>query len=626
MAQPRTTVRRIKFIQSENKSYTVSWLCNGLGAESAAARIEETLRNELDGHADDILQFKSTSDHGASLSLKDIADLILQGCAHEHTELDDNGATLKVQLLVKKPKAPAAPRRGGSTTTDGATSDKIKAPQHVHSDQAAMFKKFWPRITETEKVYTETDNGEKKVHWEQSVFKGQMVKPSDKERGWGPVEEAIESLMMVKHGDHPHVTPATLSRSRTQIISNLHNTPIAAFHKREAGLEVAQAAKEKKVKAEEAAADKWHQKYGGIYERRTEENPPLPPELAALLHKATSGKGLGKVELVIIEKGKPGAQAETSQQQQQQQQQGIEALGNEDDNHLEEIEEDGGMVLSVPSPRQQQDTGAEALTPDQEFLVLGSCFEASEQDRKQQQEPKTSGSATAKSAAPAAAEQQPQHVQRRAQRLAAKAEARADANAMSAATEHGRSSTPKKQLNARAQQALDELMQQMSDGGLSPGMLAMMMGSKPGIREALSNHQSASMQQLRMGVDGRTLPQAETAEQRDRRLKGDRSAEVKVAKQLKGNKDKTAAVAGDGRSAGAATKGKIARKAAGGVGTGSGSNGAGRGKGKKGRGGGGGQNGGGGGRKRRAQEMEEEESEDEEEILADAEMGLSDEE
>jgi len=112
MAQPRTTVRRIKFIQSENKSYTVSWLCNGLGAESAAARIEETLRNELDGHADDILQFKSTSDHGASLSLKDIADLILQGCAHEHTELDDNGATLKVQLLVKKPKAPAAPRRG----------------------------------------------------------------------------------------------------------------------------------------------------------------------------------------------------------------------------------------------------------------------------------------------------------------------------------------------------------------------------------------------------------------------------------------------------------------------------------------------------------------------------------
>lgn len=48
--------------------------------------------------------------------------------------------------------------------------------------------------------------------------------------------------------------------------------------------------------------------------------------------------------------GKPGAQAETSQQQQQQQQQGIEALGNEDDNHLEEIEEDGGMVLSVPSP------------------------------------------------------------------------------------------------------------------------------------------------------------------------------------------------------------------------------------------------------------------------------------
>lgn len=65
-------------------------------------------------------------------------------------------------------------------------------------------------------MYTETDNGEKKVHWEQSVFKGQMVKPSDKERGWGPVEEAIESLMMVKHGDHPHVTPATLSRSRTQ--------------------------------------------------------------------------------------------------------------------------------------------------------------------------------------------------------------------------------------------------------------------------------------------------------------------------------------------------------------------------------------------------------------------------
>ena len=85
--------------------------------------------------------------------------------------------------------------------------------------------------------------------------------------------------------------------------------------------------------------------------------------------------------------------------------------------------------------------------------------------------------------------------------------------------------------------------------------------------EAVKNPESASFQQLREGVDGKKLPQAETAEQRARRLKGDREADAKAAK----NKRNKAAEGAGGKEADAAAGGR------GGGGRGRGGGGRGRG-------------------------------------------------
>jgi hypothetical protein len=66
-------------------------------------------------------------------------------------------------------------------------------------------------------VFNESAEGEqKKVNFETSVFKGQLVKPSDEQRRWPAVQESIQTLLLLKHGSHPDVTPSTISRSTTQ--------------------------------------------------------------------------------------------------------------------------------------------------------------------------------------------------------------------------------------------------------------------------------------------------------------------------------------------------------------------------------------------------------------------------
>ena len=103
--------KRVRFIGflCGDESIPVSWVYNGKDASSAASDIEELLRDHLSAGPGDTLQFKSTN--VALLKLVAIADLVLQGLAYEHTELDEETGTLKVNLLVKKARAPAQ-RRG----------------------------------------------------------------------------------------------------------------------------------------------------------------------------------------------------------------------------------------------------------------------------------------------------------------------------------------------------------------------------------------------------------------------------------------------------------------------------------------------------------------------------------
>ena len=137
--------------------------------------------------------------------------------------------------------------------------------------------------------------------------------------------------------------------------------------------------------------------------------------------------------------------------------------------------------------------------------------------------------------------------------------------------------------------------------------------------EATANPKSANMQQLREGLNGRTLPQAETAAQREKRLRGDTGAEGKAAKKVKQKKPAAAAVGGD-QSAGAEAGMKGRSKAAGG-------RGGGKGKGRGGSNGGGRGKGGPGGRKRKAKEFDGEGEgldTDHGEMIDDEAMGLSD--
>ena len=64
-------------------------------------------------------------------------------------------------------------------------------------------------------AYVESE-GTQQVDFKDSVYKGQFVKPSDKERRWEAVAEAIRSLLLAKYGDRPGVTAATLNRDFSQ--------------------------------------------------------------------------------------------------------------------------------------------------------------------------------------------------------------------------------------------------------------------------------------------------------------------------------------------------------------------------------------------------------------------------
>ena len=112
MAQPVAKVRLIQFIQNPTKSTSVSWLYARKPADYAATQIEKILRTDIGASPEDDIQFKSTSEHGGLLLLEGIADSILQGCAHEHTELDEGTAVLKVQLLLKRAKPASTSARG----------------------------------------------------------------------------------------------------------------------------------------------------------------------------------------------------------------------------------------------------------------------------------------------------------------------------------------------------------------------------------------------------------------------------------------------------------------------------------------------------------------------------------
>jgi len=594
-------VRYINFLCGD-QLIPVSWVYNGKDALYVASEIEDLLRTELSAGPGDTLQFKSTSGPGALLKLVSIADLVLEGRAHEHTELDEETGTLKVNLLVKKAKAPASRRGGSSTTTDSTSGTNCKLPPDVHKDLMDQIKAYWPRIGETQEVYNESE-GTKTLDWEKSVYKGQLVKPSDSARRWPPMEEAMQSFLLAKHGDKPNVTASTLNRNVSQIISNNYNTPVTRYYKQKAGITVSQPATEKRLQELETAAETWKKKYGGIYNRRTEEQAPLPNLLATQLHKVLNGQqGNGGLQLVKVEKTKtkpPGA-APGSDQQQQQRMETEEAEGRADS------EADDGLLLLDPDHQQQQqehDSGPDGSTPDQ----------PASRGKKGRQDPASDGSATA-TERPAVADKEKPQAQRRAARLADKASAKAEAEAKTAnaaAANRGSSGTPQRELNSRAQQALNELKRQIEEGGASPGMLALLLGNKPGLQEAVNHPSSASVQQLRQGLGGKKLPQAETAEQRERRLKGDREADAKAAKP-KRNK-----AAG---SAGGQNKGDAA---AGAKGRGRRSNSRGGGNGKDGGAKGGDATGGkgSGGRKRKAHEVEEEEelsqssiSEEEEEL------------
>jgi hypothetical protein len=117
-------VRLIKFVVSGRKSIPIAWTYAGRDAEYAATQIEKLLRTNLSARAEDTLQFHSTKEHGALLGLTDIAHLILQGSAHEHTELDEAESALNVQLVLKKGKAPAASKRGKFCRSIGALPPK----------------------------------------------------------------------------------------------------------------------------------------------------------------------------------------------------------------------------------------------------------------------------------------------------------------------------------------------------------------------------------------------------------------------------------------------------------------------------------------------------------------------
>lgn len=220
----------------------------------------------------------------------------------------------------------------------------------------------------------------------------------------------------------------------------------------------------------------------------------MPPGLATQLSNATSGKNVENVEIVIIQKGKgvapsdaPGAAAADSTQQQQM----TEAPGAAATGHQEDFEQDS-------DPQQQQDlVPEEAFTPDQEH---------SEPDKQQQQrEPRTRSSATATKPAAEGEQEQPQRRQRTAARLSAKAVAKAAdeaRTAAAAAVERGSKHTPKK-LGPKVLEAIKELKKEMNEGGLSPATLEMVLASKPGVLEATTDPKSASMQQLREGLNGR---------------------------------------------------------------------------------------------------------------------------
>jgi hypothetical protein len=120
------------------------------------------------------------------------------------------------------------------------------------------------------------------------------------------------------------------------------------------------------------------------------------------------------------------------------------------------------------------------------------------------------------------------------------------------------------------------------------------------VKEVLANPKSASVQQLRMGLNGRLLPETESADARQRRLKGNPGAEGKATKPVL-RRTKESEVNGSA----AAGRGKGRGKAGGGSKNG--------GRGKE----------GGKSRKRKAVEVEEAEASDEEETEV-PEMEISD--